>query len=100
MGRGGRQTRSHNQGCPRRIFLKKRHECPDQQGVILLVRFPPSDRDDLILFGDGWVGFENLRLDGKGDAVEDIRANPETCSQTFPERGGVGRLDGNGGQEL
>ena len=64
-----------------------------------MIRFPATDRDDLVLFGDGRVRFKDIGLNRVRNAVDFLRVDPEAGNEGFPEIGGVRGFDRYCGQE-
>ena len=65
-----------------------------------MIRFPPTDSDDLILFLDGGVELKDIGLNRVRNAVDFLRVDPESGNEGFPEIGGVRGFDRYGGQEF
>ena len=71
------KPRADDEGGPRGIFIEKRAEGFEKKGEVLLVRFPATDRDNLILFLDGGIELEDIGLNGVRNAVDFGGIDPE-----------------------
>jgi len=100
MGRLSGKPRANHKRCPVWIFIKKRTESFKKKGQVLLVRFPATDGDNLILFWDGGVEFEDIGLNRVRNAVNFLRVDPEAGSEGIPKRGGMRGFDRYRGQEF
>ena len=70
MGRfSGKPRANHDRG-PSGVFIKKRAESFEKKGQVLLVRFPATDRDNLILFLDGGIELKDIGLNGVRNTVD------------------------------
>ena len=70
-----------------------------EKGEVLLIGVPAADGDDLILFGDSGVEFEDIGLDGVRNAVNLFWVGPEAGGEGFPKEGGLRGFDKDGGQK-
>ena len=100
MGGFNGEARTDHEGGPRRIFIEKSAESFEKKRKVLLVRFPAADGDDLVLFGDGRVAHKDIGLDGVRNTVNLFWVGPQTACEGFPEIGGMGGFNKNGGQEF
>ena len=69
MGGFSGEARTDDECGPGGIFIKKSTEGFEKKGEVLLVRFPATDRDNLILFLDGGIELEDIGLNGVRNAV-------------------------------
>ena len=99
MGGFSGEARTDDQGRPGRIFIEKRAEGFEEKGEVLLVGVPPPHGDNLILFLDGGVELTDIGLDGVGDVVEFFWTDTKAGGEGFPEKGGSGSFDKDGGQK-
>ena len=65
-----------------------------------MIRFPATDGDDLVLFGDGRVRFKDIGLNRVRNAVDLLRVDPEAGSEGFPKSGCVRGFDSNGREKF
>ena len=87
-GFSGEPRANHERG-PCGVFIKKRTESFEKKGEVLLIRFPATDGDNLVLFWDGRVEFKDIGLNGVRNAVDFGWIDPETGGEGFPEDGGM-----------
>ena len=69
MGGFSWEARTDDECGPGGIFIEKRAEGFEKKGEVLLVRFPATDRDNLILFLDGGIELKDIGLNGVRNAV-------------------------------
>ena len=69
MGRFSGKPRANYDRGPSGVFIKKRTESFEKKEQVLLVRFPATDRDNLILFLDGGIELKDIGLNGVRNAV-------------------------------
>ena len=98
-GFSGKPRANHDRG-PSGVFIKKRTESFEKKGQVLLGRFPATDGDNLILFGDDGVELKDIGLNGVRNKVDFGGIDPETGGERFPKRCGMRGFDKNGGQEF
>ena len=70
MGGFSWEARADDKRAPGRVFIKKRTEGFEKKGEVLLIGVPATDGDDLILFGNGWIEFKDIGLDGVRNTVD------------------------------
>ena len=100
MGRFRGKPRANHQRGPSGVFIKKRTEGFEKKGEILLVRVPAADGDDLVLFRDSGVELKDIGLNGVRNTVDLFWVGPQAGGEGFPEIGGMGGFNKNGGQEF
>ena len=69
VGRFRGKPRADHEGGPSWVFIKKSTEGFEKKRQVLLVRFPATDRDNLILFLNGGVEFKDISLNGVGNTA-------------------------------
>ena len=100
MGRFSGKPRADDECDPGGIFIEKVAEGFEEKGKVLLIRFPATNGDDLVLFGDRGVELKDSGLNGVRNAVDFGGIDPETGGEGFPQRGGMRGFDKDGGQEF
>ena len=58
------KPRADDECGPGGIFIEKVAEGFEEKGKVLLIRFPATNGDNLILFGDGGVELKDIGLNG------------------------------------
>ena len=76
MGGFGGKPRADDEGGPSGVFIKKSTEGFEKKGEVLLIGVPAADGDDLVLFGDSGVGFEDIGLDGVRNEADHFWVGP------------------------
>ena len=99
MGGFGGKARTDDEGGPGGIFIEKRAEGFEEKREVLLVRVPPTHRDDLVLFGDGGVELKDIGLDGVRNAVDFLWIGTKAGGEGFPEISGMRGFNKDGGQK-
>ena len=97
MGGFGGKPRADDEGGPVGILIKKFAKSFEKKRQVLLIGFPATNGDDLILFGDGGVELKDIGLNGVRDALDFFRVGPQAGGKKFPECGGRWGFDGDGG---
>ena len=77
MGGFSGKTRANDERGPRWILFKKCAKGFQQKWEVLLVGFPSTDGDDLVLFGDGRVELKDIGLNRVRNAVDFGGIDPE-----------------------
>ena len=95
MGRNSGKPRADHEGGPCGVFIKKSTEGFEKKWEVLLVRFPPANGDDLVLFGDGRVELKDISLNGVGNTVNLFWVGPQAGGEGFPKHGGMRGFDSN-----
>ncbi len=70
MGGFSGEARTDDQGGPGGIFIEKSAEGFEEKGEVLLIGFPATNGDDLILFLDGGVELKDIGLNGVGNTMD------------------------------
>jgi hypothetical protein len=99
MGRFRGKPRANDKGGPGRIFIEKRAEGFEEKGEVLLIGVPATDGDDLVLFLDGGVELKDIGLNWVRNTVDFFWIGTKATSEGFPEKGGRGGFDEDGGQK-
>ena len=94
------KPRANNEGGPGGVFIKKNTEVFEKKGEVLLVRVPAAYGDNLVLFGGSGVELKDIGLDGVRNTVDLFWVGPQAGGEGFPEIGGMGGFNKNGGQEF
>ena len=100
MGRFIGKARTDDERGPGGVFIKKRTESFEKKGEVLLIRFPATDGDNLILFLNGRVELKDIGLNGVRNAVDFGRTDPKPGREGFPEDSGMVGFDSNGRQKF
>ena len=69
MGGFSGEARTDDECGPGGIFIKKSTEGFEKKGEVLLVRFPATNGNDLILFGNSGVELKDIGLNRVRDVV-------------------------------
>jgi len=100
VGRFSGKPRANHERGPCGVFIKKSTEGFEKKGEVLLVRFPATNGDNLILFLNGRIELEDIGLNGVRNAVNLFWVGPQAGREGFPKCGGMRGFDKDGGQEL
>jgi hypothetical protein len=100
MGGFSGKPRTNDERSPGGVFIKKSAEGFEEKGEVLLIGFPAADGYDLVLFGDGGVELKDIGLNGVRNTADFRGIDPEAVGEGFPEIGGMGGFNKNGGQEF
>jgi hypothetical protein len=95
MGRFSREPRADDDRGPFGVSIKKSTESFEKKGEVLLVRFPATDGDDLVLFGDGGVELKDIGLNGVRNTVDFGGVDPKAGGKGFPKISGMRGFDSN-----
>ena len=99
MGGFSREARTNDEGGPGGVFIKKSSEGFEKKREVLLVGVPSAYGDNLILFLNGRVELKDIGLNGVRNTVNFGGIDSQAGGEGFPEIGGVGGFNKNGGQE-
>jgi len=94
------KTSTDDECGPGGIFIEKVAEGFEEKGEVLLIGFPATNGDDLILLGYGRVELKDIGLNGVRNTVDLFWVGPQAGGEGFPEIGGMGGFNQNGGQEF
>lgn len=89
------ESRANDKGVPSGIAIKKDTQGLQQKGEVFLIGFPTAYGDNLILFGDSGVEFEDIGLDGMGNAVDLSWVVPKPGREILPNCSGMWGFDSN-----
>ena len=99
MGRFSGESRADHERGPGGVFIKKNTEGFEEKGEVLLIGFPATNGDDLILLGYGRVELKDIGLNGVRDVVNFFWIGTKATSEGFPKEGGRGSFDKGGGEK-
>ena len=100
MGGFSGETRTDDERGPGGIFIEKSAEGFEEKGEVLLIGFPATNGDDLVLFGNGWVEFKDIGLNRVRNTLDFLWIGTKATSEGFPKEGGIRCFDKDGGQKL
>ena len=93
------KTSTDDECGPGGIFIEKVAEGFKEKGEVLLIGFPATNGDDLILLGYGRVELKDIGLNGVRDVVNFFWIGTKATSEGFPKEGGRGSFDKGGGEK-
>ena len=89
------KARTDDEGGPRGIFIEKVAEGFEEKGEVLLIGFPATNGDDLILLGYGRVELKDIGLNGVRNTVNFGGVDSQAGGEGFPKCCGMRGFDSN-----